>query len=108
MAAVEQEPARTAEQIRAIPLRHWGRWVGAAVVLLLVAWLIQSALKANVIDFKEVRRYQFNRLILTGLKNTLIISVAAQAIGIVLGVAFAVGRLAKNPVLSTPRGWWTS
>jgi len=100
VAAVEQEPARTAEQIRAIPLRHWGHWVGAAVVLLLVAWLIQSALKANVIDFKEVRRYQFNRLILTGLKNTLIISVAAQAIGIVLGVAFAVGRLAKNPVLS--------
>jgi polar amino acid transport system permease protein len=102
MATVEQEPApaRTAEQIRAIPVRHWGRWVAAVAVLLLVAWLVQSALKAHVVDFKEVRRYQFNHLILAGLRNTLVISVAAQGIGIALGVAFAVGRLAKNPVLS--------
>jgi polar amino acid transport system permease protein len=101
MAVVEREPAKSPDQIRAVQLRHWGRWLSALVVLLLAAWLVQSALKAHVVDFKEVRRYQFSHLILVGLKNTVIISVVAQAVGIVLGVLLAVMRLARNPVLSS-------
>jgi polar amino acid transport system permease protein len=100
MAVVEQEPAGGAARIRAVPVRHWGRWLGALVVFLLLAWLVQAALRAHVLDFKEVRRFQFSPLILDGLKNTVIISVAAQAVGVVLGVTFAVMRLSKNPVLS--------
>jgi polar amino acid transport system permease protein len=69
-------------------------------VFLLLAWLVQAALRAHVLDFKEVRRFQFSPLILDGLKNTVIIAVAAQAVGVVLGVTFAVMRLSKNPVLS--------
>jgi len=100
MAVVEQQPASSAERIRAVPVRHWGRWLGALIVLLLLAWLVQAALRAHVLDFKEVRRFQFSPLIIEGLRNTVIISILAQGAGIVLGVVFAVTRLSKNPVLS--------
>ncbi len=89
-----------ASEIRAVPVRHWGRWVSAVVVLLLVAWLVQAAAGAHAVDFKVVRRYQLQDQILIGLRNTIVISVLAQVTGIVLGVVFAVMRLSRNPVLS--------
>lgn len=89
------------EAIRAIPVRHWGRWVSALVVLLLLAWLVQAAVQSHFIDFRLVRKYQFSHLVLKGLRNTIILSVLAQVTGIVLGVVFAVMRLSKNPVTST-------
>jgi polar amino acid transport system permease protein len=88
------------EVIRAVPLRHWGRWVGAALVLLVVAWLIASALRSHFIDFHVVWKYQFSHLILEGVRNTIVVSVLAQAAGIGLGVVFAVMRISKNPVLA--------
>jgi polar amino acid transport system permease protein len=81
-------------------LRHWGRWVGAALVLLVVAWLIASALRSHFIDFHVVWKYQFSHLILEGVRNTIVVSVLAQAAGIGLGVVFAVMRISKNPVLA--------
>jgi polar amino acid transport system permease protein len=45
-----------------------------------------------------VRRYLTKSIILKGLRNTIVLSVAAQGTGIVLGVVFAVMRLSRNPV----------
>jgi polar amino acid transport system permease protein len=89
------------EAIRAVPARHWGRWVSAAIVLLLLAWLVVAALNSHFIDFAEVRRWQFSSLILKGLWATIVLAVLAQIAGIALGVVFAVMRLSKNPVMST-------
>jgi polar amino acid transport system permease protein len=85
--------------IRAVPVRHYGRWVSAAVVLLLAAWLIQAGVRSHFIDFSIVRRFLTKPIILKGLRNTIILSVLAQATGIVLGVVFAVMRLSRNPVM---------
>jgi polar amino acid transport system permease protein len=89
-----------ADAIKAVPVRHWGRWLSAAVVLALVAWLVESALRAHFIDFSVVRKYQFSSLILKGLQATIVLAVLAQVAGIALGVVFAVMRLSKNPVMS--------
>ena len=89
-----------AEEVRAVPLRHWGRWLAAAVILLLAVWLVKSAIDSHFIKFHIVRRFLFNHTILEGLRNTFILALAAQAVGIALGVIFAVMRLSKNPVLS--------
>jgi polar amino acid transport system permease protein len=89
-----------ADAIKAVPVRHWGRWLSAVLVLALVAWLVESAVRAHFIDFSVVRRYQFSSLILKGLQATIVLAVLAQATGIVLGVVFAVMRLSKNPVMS--------
>ena len=89
-----------ADAIKAVPVRHWGRWLSAGVVLALVAWLVASAVHAHFIDFAVVRKYQFNSLILRGLWATIVLAVLAQVTGIVLGVVFAVMRLSKNPVMN--------
>jgi polar amino acid transport system permease protein len=86
--------------IRAVPLRHWGRYASATVIVLLAAWLVQAAIGSHFVDFTIVRRFLFNRTILEGLRNTVMIAVLAQLAGVVLGVVFAVMRLSKNPVLS--------
>src|SRR6266571_4009838 len=98
--AGEPGPPPAPEVVRAIPIRRWGRWISAGVVLLLTVWLVESAIRAHFINFDVVRRYQFQHLILEGARNTVVLSVAAQAAGIALGVVFAVMRLARNPVLS--------
>jgi polar amino acid transport system permease protein len=89
-----------ADAIKAVPVRHWGRWLSAAVVLAVVAWLVESALRAHFIDFSVVRKYQFSSLILKGFRATIVLAVLAQVTGIILGVVFAVMRLSKNPVMS--------
>jgi len=96
-------PARAADDpdaIRAIPVRHWGRWVSGAAVLVIVAWVAWSAGRSGFIDGRTVRHYQFSPLILRGLRATVELAVAAQAAGVVLGVVFAVMRLSKNVVAS--------
>ena len=88
------------DQILAVPLRRWGRWVAAAVLLGLLALLIRLIVNSRFADFAVVRQFLFNGSILEGLRNTLVISVLAQIVGITLGVICSVMRLAKNPVLS--------
>lgn len=82
-----------------VPVRHVGRWLSAAVIVGLVAWLVAAAVASGAIEGDVVRRYLFNPSILEGVRNTLVIAVIAQAAGIALGIVFAVMRLAANPVL---------
>jgi polar amino acid transport system permease protein len=90
--------------VRAIPVRHWGRWVSGAAVVLLVAWLVWSAARSGFVDAAQVRHYLFSPLILQGLRATVVLAVLAQATGIVLGVVFAVMRLSKNAVAAWVAG----
>ena len=78
-------PARAADDpdaIRAIPVRHWGRWVSGAAVLVIVAWVAWSAGRSGFIDGRTVRHYQFSPLILKGLRATVVLAVTAQVTGV--------------------------
>jgi polar amino acid transport system permease protein len=90
----------TPTEIRSVAERHWGRWVSAALVALIAAWLVVSAVHAHFFDVATIRKYQFSSLILEGLRNTIVLSVCAQLVGLVLGLVFAVGRMSKNPVFA--------
>ncbi|MDO5738803.1 MAG: amino acid ABC transporter permease [Ornithinimicrobium sp.] len=83
----------------AIPVRHYGRWVGAVVVLVLLAGLVWAFSRGNI-DYGVTVDYVTNKRILHGMWNTLLISVLAQLVGIVLGVVAAVMRKSANPVTS--------
>jgi polar amino acid transport system permease protein len=89
------------EQIKAIPVRHWGRWVLAVVVLLLVVWLGTAVVSSHFAKWDQVRHFLTASTILRGLLNTIVLSVTAQVVGIVLGLVLAVMRLSRNAVLST-------
>ncbi|GAA0455082.1 amino acid ABC transporter permease [Streptomyces olivaceiscleroticus] len=88
------------EPIKAVPVRHYGRWIAAVVVIGLLALLIRAFASGDV-NWGAIPQYFFNADILKGLRNTLIITVLAMVIGIVLGVILAVMRQSKNPVTAT-------
>lgn len=85
--------------LKLVPKRHIGRMVAAAIVILLLAGLVR-AFSVGDIEWSYVRDFLFAPVILQGLVNTLTMTVAAMAIGIVLGVIIAIMRVSGNPVLS--------
>ena len=96
----EQTDAGPAPPIKAVPVRHPGRWVGVAVIVVLVAMLGHSFLTNPNFGWDVVGQYLFSDPVLRGLRNTLILTVLSMAIGIVGGVLLAVMRLSPNPVLA--------
>jgi polar amino acid transport system permease protein len=88
------------EQIKAIPVRHYGRWVAGVVVLGLVALIVLAFSNAKI-NYSIVPDYLTDETILSGAWHTLYISVLAMVLGLVLGVVLAVMRMSANPVTST-------
>jgi polar amino acid transport system permease protein len=101
MAAADSvEPVRP-EEIKAIPVRHPGRWVAAAIVLFVGVALGKSVATNTRFQWGVVRQYLFTNQILHGILVTVELTVLAMAIGIVLGTMLAVMRLSPNPLVST-------
>ena len=89
--------------IQAVPVRHPGRWLAAAVILVLAAMLAHTLVTNENFHWDVVGRYLTTDSILNGLKNTLILTALSMAIGIVGGIGLAVMRLSANPLMS-----WTA
>jgi polar amino acid transport system permease protein len=97
------------ETIKAVPVRHPGRWVAAVVVLAIAGYLLYTVGDAIYNDrtalgshtgWAVVAKYLFNPLIFRGILVTLELTVLAMLVGIILGVILAVMRLSPNPVMS--------
>ncbi|MCG6498409.1 amino acid ABC transporter permease [Kitasatospora sp. A2-31] len=91
--------ASGAEDLTAVPVRHWGRWSAAALALLSLVGLIGSLAKNPNVHWDVVGHYLVADLIFDGLVTTLWLTVAAMAVGLALGTLVAVMRLSGNPVL---------
>jgi polar amino acid transport system permease protein len=89
------------EEIKAIPVRHPGRWVAIAVLAVLAAMLVHSLVTNPRFRWDTVGKYLFDQRVSEGVRNTLILTVLAMAIGVTLGIVLAVMRLSPNPVLSS-------
>jgi polar amino acid transport system permease protein len=86
--------------IHARPVRHPGRWVALAVILLLIGMMISSFVTNPRWDFSKALEIMQQTPVIEGLwKGTIIGTVGSMAIGIVGGVIIAVLRLSHNPVL---------
>ncbi|MGN6242907.1 MAG: amino acid ABC transporter permease [Motilibacteraceae bacterium] len=88
------------EQIEAVPVRHPGRYVGAAVVAVLAAMLINMLVTNPVFEWRFMVDNMFRPPVLEGVRTTLIMTILAMVIGVVLGILVAVARLSPNPVVS--------
>ncbi len=88
------------EEIRAVPVRHPGRWVAAVLVLLLGAAGVRSVVTDKRFEWSVVGHYLFDERILEGLRVTLELTVIAMAIGVALGILLATMRLSPNPLVS--------
>jgi polar amino acid transport system permease protein len=88
------------DEIKAIPVRHPGRWVAAAIVLLFAVVLGHSLATNPRFQWDIVRHYFVSSRVLHGLVVTLELTAISMAVGIVLGIVLAVMRLSPNPLVS--------
>src|SRR3954449_6153121 len=88
------------ERIRAVPVRHPGRWIATAVIALLVAMFVHMLLTNPVFQWGFMFDNMFTPAVLRGARTTLIMTVLAMLIGVLLGIVVAVMRLSPNPVLA--------
>lgn len=95
----EDERTGRPEDIKAVPVRHPGRWVAAAIVLVVGASIVRSMVVNPNFDWHLVGQFLFDARILHGVVVTIELTVIAMAIGILLGVVLAVMRLSPNPVV---------
>ncbi|WP_370945698.1 amino acid ABC transporter permease [Amycolatopsis sp. cg5] len=99
-AGVTDPPPSDAAPIKAIPVRHYGRWVAGVVIVFLAFIVIRSVVTNSNLNWPVVFDYLFNERILRGLQNTLILTVISMVIGVAGGVLLAVMRLSPNPLTS--------
>jgi len=89
-----------AEKVKAVPLRHPGRWVAAGLVALVAAGVAFVLTTTPGFHWDIVFNFFTDRRIINGLYLTLLLTAVAMAIGIVLGIVLAVMRLSPNPIVS--------
>src|SRR3954466_14504019 len=88
------------EQIRAVPVRHPGRWIAAVVIAVLVAMFVHMLVTNPVFQWRFMFDNRFSPAVLRGARTTLIMTVLAMLLGVLLGIVVAVMRLSPNPIVS--------
>ena len=118
-----------AKDLEVVPLRHYGRWLGAFIAIVVVAMiahtilskiptqtgqqtchLVNAVKRCNPVlvwrfSWNVVGQFFFTGEILHGLLLTLELTAIAMVIGIVLGAVIAIMRLSPNRLLSSTA--WT-
>ncbi len=89
--------ARVAPRI--VHRRHWGAWIFGALVLAVVAAIVNAAVSARILDLGIVGRYIFSGQIVTGAINSLSLGTVALFIAVAVGLATALMRVSGNPIL---------
>ena len=85
--------------IHARPVPRPGRWLGAAIVAVLVAMAINALITNPAWQWHLVGQWIFSKSIMTGVLYTLLLTVGAMVLGTVLAITMAVMRQSTNPIL---------
>lgn len=93
-------PVAGPEAIKAIPVRHYGRYVSAVIAIAALVAIIY-AFSQGKINWGAVPDYFFDDRIVKGVGQTLLLTALSMVIGVVGGILLAVMRLSKNPVTSS-------
>ncbi len=88
------------EEIRAVPVRHPGRWVAAAIIAVLAAMFVNMLITNPVFNWSFLLDNIFSPPVLRGAQTTLIMTVLAMVLGVALGIVLAVMRLSENPIIA--------
>ena len=96
----EPDTAQRPEDIKAVPVRHPGRWVAGAIILLLAVAIGNSIATNPRFGWGHVGHYLFDGRITHGVVVTIELTLVAQGIGVLLGVLLAVMRLSPNRLVS--------
>lgn len=86
---------------KVVRLKHPGRWLAVAVIVLILATVIETMFTNPRFRWDIVWSFFLAPQILDGLRVTVTLTVIAMVIGLVLGTLVALMRLSANPVLKT-------
>src|SRR5262245_37529945 len=95
---VEPGPARPPDTIKAVPVRHPGRWIAVAVLALLTGMFVHMLVTNKAFQWSFLIDNAFRPPVVEGVRTTVLLTVFAMLIGIGLGIVFAVMRLSPNPI----------
>ncbi|MFB9952955.1 amino acid ABC transporter permease [Rhizobium puerariae] len=84
-----------------VPLKYYGRWIAAGILIILFAGLVVSMVTNARFQWPIVAQYLFDESIISGLLATIWLTIAAMALGMILGTAIALMRISQNPVLGS-------
>lgn len=101
-----QPPVDDAE-LSIVGHRHYGRWLSALVVLLIVGVIINSMLHNPRFEWAVVAENLTEASILNGVLMTLKLTVISVVFGFAGGVLLALMRLSANPVLVAVSWFYT-
>ncbi|MFJ6083588.1 amino acid ABC transporter permease [Streptomyces sp. NPDC092369] len=99
-AGPQDTPPAGPEAIKAVPVRHYGRYVSAVIAIAVLVAIIY-AFGQGKINWNAVPDYFFDHRILKGVGQTMLLTLVSMVIGIAGGILLAVMRLSKNPVTSS-------
>ncbi|BCB83225.1 amino acid ABC transporter permease [Phytohabitans suffuscus] len=91
----------TLSRQRVIPLRHPGRWIAALVVTVFVAQVIESVATNRFFQWDRFGYWFLRPVVVDGLLVTLEVTAWTAVLGLLGGIVLALGRLSRNPILST-------
>ena len=98
-AAATPATKRRPKENQAIPLRHPGRWIFAAVVLVLLGIFLFDAASREAYHWDTYFKYILDTRIAVAALHTIALTILAMIVGVVLGSIVAVLRMSPNPVL---------
>jgi polar amino acid transport system permease protein len=87
-------------QLEVVPLKHYGRWIAAAILMLVLFAMALSMITNPRFKWDLVLHYLTDDAILAGLATTIWLTVVAMLIGTLLGTVLAIMRISKNRLLS--------
>jgi polar amino acid transport system permease protein len=97
--SMQVERARP-EPVKAVPVRHPGRWIVVAILLVLAGMFVHMLVTNQAFQWSFMWRSMVTPPVLEGVRTTLALTVLAMLIGAAFGVVLAVMRLSPNPILS--------
>ncbi len=100
MTDVPQGASTPPEDIKAVPVRHPGRWVATVLVALVLAMFINMLVTNPAFQWGFMVDNMFTEPVLAGVRTSIYLTVLSMAIGVALGVVLAVMRLSPNPIIS--------
>jgi polar amino acid transport system permease protein len=100
------EAPREPELIKAVPVRHPGRWVAIVIILAVVALVGQSLVTNSNFRWDIVRTYILDVLVIQGIGWTLVLTVLSMVLAIILAILLAFMRQSDNPIFRYISWFW--
>lgn len=98
-----QENMPSMAGVKRVALKNPSRWIVAVFCIIALIWLIRAFVNGQI-EWEYVGQFLTAKVFVIGFGNTLLMTVLAMGLGIILGLIAALMRLSSNPVANAVGG----